>query len=53
MGKFQYAEETGECYNCDKKVGAENLVTNSKNCWPVCIDCDWEIGDDDDDWEEE
>ena len=43
MGKHTEAERTGECYNCGKAVGAENLTVNEDTRWPVCLDCDCEI----------
>ncbi len=43
MGKHTTADETGECYNCGKKVGANNLVVNESTRWPVCLDCDCDL----------
>ena len=43
MGKHTEAEKSGCCYNCDKEVGASNLVVNESTRWPVCLDCDCEL----------
>ena len=50
MGKWNIAEESGLCYNCDGKVFRGKFVASAGG-WPVCETCadelDREYGDED------